>query len=235
MRYPSDIGYSDEGFILPELNIIEHVIKFNGKKDGLFVEEATTLSDRRAARKESMNDRVMQTAERINKSDKIWLVWCNLNDESAMLSKAINGAVEVKGADSNDHKEKAMLDFQESKIKCLVTKPRIAGFGMNWQNCSEMAFVGLSDSYEQFYQALRRCWRFGQMDKVTAHIVIGEKEKSVSKNIKRKEADMVTMYSNMIVHMKDLTKSELKKSKKTQTLYNAACDMVLPEFLKEGI
>ena len=234
LRFPSDIGFNDDGFILPELKIIEHIIKFTGRKETLFVEEAATLTERRAARKESIQERVNLAADIINKSDETWLVGCNLNDESKMLTDNIKDAIEVTGSNKQEFKESAMLNFQDDKIKCLVSKPRICGFGMNFQKCHNMAFVGLSDSYEQFYQMLRRCYRFGQSSVVNAHIIISEKEGSVLKNIKRKSAEMDQMYAGMVYHMKELTKQELIQARKTQTTYNPQMPIQIPNFLISG-
>jgi len=231
MQKPSDIGYDDNGFILPALNIQEHVVKYNGPKIGLFVEPASTLSERREARKVSLSERVNTTAVMVNESNEKWLIWCNLNAESEALKNAINDSVEVKGSDDPEHKASAMMDFADGKIKCLISKPSIAGFGMNFQVCRNMAFVGLSDSYEQYYQAVRRCWRFGQNRKVNAHIVIGEREGAVVSNIKRKETDMQNMFSGMVGHMKTLIQSELTHQTRTTTQYLPNEKMALPRFL----
>ncbi|KKM98779.1 hypothetical protein LCGC14_1154580 [marine sediment metagenome] len=232
MRKPSDIGFEDRKFILPPLEIHEHVVPYYGPNKGLLVREAKTLNDRRAARKESLLERVSIAAELANKNEDHWLMWCNLNVESELLKKSIGESVEVKGADTQEHKEISMLDFSENKIKCLVTKPRIGGFGMNWQNCNNMAFVGLSDSYEQYYQAVRRCWRFGQEKTVYAHIITEEREGAVVRNIKRKESDMMKMFDGMIKHMSELTKKELTHTSKTKTDYFPQIEMKLPTFIK---
>ncbi|KKM03273.1 hypothetical protein LCGC14_1776090 [marine sediment metagenome] len=232
MRRPSDIGYDDDDFILPPLHIHEHVIPYHGSKTGLFVEPATTLSERRAARKESLLARVLKTAELANQNGEVWLAWCNLNAESESLTSHIDNAVEVKGSDTPEHKESSLLAFAENEIRCIVTKPKIAGLGMNWQNCSNMAFVGLSDSYEQFYQAIRRCWRFGQTKPVHAHIITGEREGAVVENIKRKEADMMAMFDGMIKHMAELTKKELGHTQKEIVEYHPNIDMRLPTFME---
>jgi len=219
LRKPSDIGFDDNGFQLPPLNIIESVIPYNGPNDFLFVEYAKTLNDRRSARRESMIDRVQRAADMCNKSDEQWIMWCNLNDESKALASVINSSVEITGADSDTHKKRSMIDFANGKIKTIITKPSIAGFGMNFQNCHNMAFIGLSDSFEQYYQAVRRCWRFGQKEEVNAYIITGEKEGAVVENIKRKESDMSVMFENMIVHMKNFNtisnsvRAEYKTSK----------------------
>jgi hypothetical protein len=147
------------------------------------------------------------------------LVWCDLNRESELLTKAIPGAVEIKGSDSPEHKEKAMLDFASGEIRVLVTKPSIAGFGMNWQHCANMAFVGLSDSYEAFYQAVRRCWRFGQANSVTAHVIISEQEGAVVANIKRKEDDALRMQENLVKHTQEITKKNIHSPPRETEVY----------------
>jgi len=234
IRKPSDIGFDDGDFILPPLNIIEHRVKYDGPTYSLFVEPARTLTERRQARKESISDRIAAASEIIKATDQTWLVWCNLNAESEGMAGAVPGAVEVTGSDSPEHKENSMMAFSEGQIKCLVSKPKIAGFGMNWQNCNNMVFVGLSDSYEQFYQSVRRCWRFGQEKPVNAHIVIGEREGAVVENIKRKERDMAAMFDGMVRHMTGIMKHEIRKTERNQTAYSPTIEMKLPEFLEEA-
>jgi len=204
LRSPSDLGYDNDGFILPELRIIQKTIPATNRdiKPGeLFATEARGLRDRQIARQNSIESRIELCSEMINKSNETWLIWCDLNKESNLLSKQINNSVEVKGSDSSQHKEQSLLDFQDGKIKCLVTKPSIAGFGMNFQSCHNMAFVGLSDSYEKFYQAMRRCWRFGQKHSVNVYVITTEIEGGVVKNIKRKEKDSTKMFNELILNM----------------------------------
>lgn len=205
IRKPSDLGYEDRDFVLPELILHEICVQVDKPTSGfLFPVVAATLKDRLKARRESIEGRVADCAAIANATKDSFLVWCNLNDESASLKAAIDGAVEVKGSDSNEHKEESMLGFTAGGVRCLVTKPSIAGFGMNWQHCNNMAFVGLSDSYEQFYQAVRRCWRFGQKKPVNVYVITAETEGAVVQNIKRKEADAMKMAENMVEHMKSL-------------------------------
>jgi len=231
MRKPSDIGFEDGAFILPPLEIHEHVIPFRGLRGTLFVEPASTLSDRRRARTDCLTERVSVAAEMINKNGSKWIAWCNLNVESDLLKRTIKESVEVKGSDTPEHKESALLCFANGEIKALVSKPRIAGFGMNFQNCHNMVFVGLSDSYEQFYQAVRRCWRFGQSEKVNAYIITGEKEGNVVENIKRKESDMMAMFNGMVGQMSRLMRDELTQFKKTKTDYYPKIEMKMPRFI----
>jgi superfamily II DNA or RNA helicase len=210
IRKPSDLGYPDGDFKLPELVMHEVEVAVQDDTMGqLFPVQAQTLQERLQARRSTISERVADTAAVVNATADPFLVWCNLNDESHMLAKAIPGAVEVSGSDSNEAKERAMLGFSRGEIRVLVTKPSIAGFGMNWQHCNNMAFVGLSDSYEQFYQAVRRCWRFGQTRPVNVYVVTAETEGAVVANIKRKEADAMKMAENMVEHMKDLNSAAL--------------------------
>lgn len=211
LRAPSDLGYPDDGFSLPPLTYHDHVIRTETPPEGfLFPVEAQTLQERLAARRSTIDERVARCAADVNASDEPWVIWCNLNDESAALAKAIPGAVEVKGADDPEHKESALLGFTDGAFRVLVTKPSIAGHGMNWQHCRNVAFVGLSDSWEQYYQAVRRCWRFGQERDVRVHVYTAETEGAVVANIRRKEADAAKMADEMTAHMRDLNRENVR-------------------------
>lgn len=206
VRKPSDLGYENRDFTLPAMEIHSHIVKVDQAPDGfLFPVEALTLSERQQERRATISLRAEKCAALVAQHpDDQWLIWCNLNDESAALTSMIPGAVEVKGADPIDHKEKALIGFAMGDVKILVSKPSIAGMGLNYQSCHRMAFVGLSDSYEQFYQAVRRCWRFGQKNPVDVHVVTAETEGAVVRNIQRKEADAMRMADNMLEHMKSI-------------------------------
>lgn len=219
---PNSIGYSDDGYELPAVNVYQCVV------GGDIQDIKLSLTDRRKARKESLTERCQLAADLVNGSNEQWLVWCDLNDESATLKRLIPDAVEVKGSDKPAHKTDAMLGFSWGKYRCLVTKPSIAGVGMNWQNCRNMIFVGLSDSYEQYYQALRRCWRFGQTKEVNAYIVISAKEGAVKANIERKEADAKAMRDAMLALTKDNVRHELARTARMMTDYTPSVDMILP-------
>ena len=221
MRSPSDLGYSADGFDLPALNVDKHIIEAEGVKadDALFATAAVSLLDQGRARKQTINLRVSECAEMVNSNDRPWLVWCDLNDESAALAASIPDAIEVKGADSPEHKTDAMMGFSEGRYRVLVTKPSICGFGMNWQHCSDMAFVGLSHSYEQYYQAVRRCWRFGQEREVNAHIIVTNLEQAIVDNVMRKEADAVRMAEGMVEHTKKITSEAIHGTKRDEAVY----------------
>lgn len=231
MNSPIDLGYDVEGYNLPELRV--HEIVADGLKP---TSEVMTLTQRRRARKETLEQRCAAAAELVNSSNDQWLVWCDLNAESSALTSMINGAVEVTGSDNAKDKSDRMLGFTVGLSKCLVTKPSIAGFGMNWQQCSKMIFVGLSDSYEQYYQAVRRCWRFGQQKPVDVYIVISSREGCVKENIERKQADCEKMRQAMVEQSKEITKKELHSTCRITTPYNAEICMDFPawkEFTNE--
>lgn len=212
LRRPSDLGYSDDGFILPPLQMHQHTVSAVAAPGTMFALEALTLQERQQARRDSLPDRVAAAAALVNASDEPWIVWCNLNMESEMLTKAIPGAVEVTGSDPHEQKERALLGFSRGEFRVLVSKPLIAGFGMNWQHCPNMAFVGLSDSYEQLYQAIRRCWRFGQQSPVQVHVITAENEGAVVKNIERKERQAMDMMQSIVAETAQLSLGRAERS-----------------------
>jgi len=196
---PSDLGYDDGDFELPELNINTHVIESGMNQEGrLFAVTETTLSEQQKARRNTVEIKADMIAGYVNSSDDSWLIWCDLNAESEHLALSIPDAIEVRGADTAEHKEDAMLGFADGKYRVLVTKPSIAGFGMNWQHCHKIAFCGMSHSYEQFYQAVRRCWRFGQNKPVDVEIFVTDLEQSIVDNVIRKKDDSEGMRVEML-------------------------------------
>lgn len=224
LRKPSDLGYSDEGFILPKLNMHEIVVDCDDNvvmeddttgQVTMFPGNARTLGERRAARSETVDERARKVAEIVSTApSEQWLIWCNLNKESEAAHRMIDGSVEITGSDKPEVKAERMIAFAANKLKDLITKPSIAGLGMNWQNCHKEIFFGLSDSYEQFYQALRRIWRFGQLFEVDAYIVISSLEGEVLKNIKRKEAEAAKMAEEMVANMSEFNKAEIHSQKR---------------------
>ena len=230
---PSDLGYDDTNFILPPVNYHNHIInaKNNPINGMLFPLMANTLNERRGIRRESTNDRAEFAAEIANKSNEQMLIWCDMNNESALLKKLVDGAVEVTGSDTIAHKESAMMDFIDGNIKILVSKPKICGYGMNYQCCHNMAFVGLSDSWEMFYQAVRRCWRFGQKSPVDVHIITHELEGAVLNNIKRKDANAQRMAQNMIKHMADISSQEIRATVQEKTEYQPTKKIEVPQWM----
>lgn len=236
IRKPSDLGYKDKGFTLPPLNKHQHIIPLelsDALAQGmLFVKDAVTLSEQRAARRASGEKRVSLCADLVNSSTEPFIVWCELNDESAALTKAIPDAVEIKGSDSAEHKERAMLDFAAGRVRVLISKPSICGFGMNWQHCPNVAFVGVSHSYEQTYQAIRRCWRFGQTKPVECHFISAENEAPVIMNLERKEREASRMAEAMTAHMKEIQIENISKQQRIRDAYNASLNISIPHWLQ---
>lgn len=222
---PKELGYEIEGYDLPDMKI--HQIIVDGDEP---VQDVLTLSERRQARHDSLKERCKAAADLVNHSDEQWLVWCDLNAEGDKLHELIRDSVNVQGSDKPDFKSNYMLAFAEGRVKCLVTKPSIAGYGMNWQNCHNMIFVGLSDSFETYYQAVRRCWRFGQAHDVDVYIVISAREGAVKQNIERKESDNERLRRHLIDLTKDITSRELKSTYRIVTEYNADTQMKLPDW-----
>lgn len=220
LRQPSDLGYENNGFVLPPLRYHHHVVKSNKNLDGyLFPVEAQTLLERRGARRDSLNERVEMCAALVNDSTEPWLVWCDLNAEGDALTKMIPDAVQVAGRHKDDDKESRMFGFSEGKYRVLISKPSICGWGMNWQHCNNVAFVGLSDSWEQWYQAIRRVWRFGQTKEVNCHVITSEAEGAVVKNIQRKEADAAKMAREMVKHMSVYNTEAIRGTVRTADTY----------------
>lgn len=236
LRKPSDLGYDDDGYDLPPLNQVQHDVSVEYKPcveaGTLFPMQAHTMGERLAARRDSVDDRVAKAAS-ITPTDRPFVWWCNLNSESDALAKAIPGSVEVRGSDKDDDKERKLVDFSEGRIRVLITKPSIAGFGMNWQHCADTGFVGLSDSFEQVYQAIRRFWRFGQTKPVNVHFIAAETEGAVVANIKRKEADADRMADAMVRHMADLSAENVRGMTRDRATYTPQVKMQLPIWVQE--
>lgn len=226
IRKPSDLGYDDGKFILPPLIIEQITVHSETPTDGhLFAMEAQSLQERQRARKASIDDRVKAASALIARDpDSQWIVWCDLNDESAALTHAISGSIEVKGSDTEEHKKTTMIGFADGSVKILVSKPSIAGWGMNFQSCHNEIFVGLSDSYEQFYQAVRRCWRFGQTMPVNAYVITADTEGAVVKNIQRKEEDAKRMAEEMVANMHEINAENIRGIERTKSEYKTAKD-----------
>lgn len=209
LRNPSDLGFDGSKYILPEPKYIEHVVETEQTGD-LFAKPAQTLAERRQAQRASIEQRCKALADVVNADQsEPWLIWCHLNDEAEMLAELIPGAVNVQGSDSVENKTSAMMAFSHGELRVLISKPKICGFGMNWQHCARMAFVGIDDSFEKFYQAVRRCYRFGQKRNLHVHIFTAENEGQILANLKRKEVQHHEMSENMIEHMKDIMNKEL--------------------------
>jgi len=205
VRKPSDLGYDDGRFVLPPLKEQETVVHCSRPLNGrLFVEPAIGLYEQREERRMTIRERCESAAAKVN-GNSIAVVWCHLNDEGDLLADMIDGSVQIKGSMSDEKKEAALIDFADGNIRVLVTKPKISAFGLNWQHCAHMSFFP-SHSYEQYYQAVRRCWRFGQDKPVKVDIITTEGELNVLKNLQRKAEAADRMFDNLVGFMNDSIK-----------------------------
>ena len=216
---PSDIGYDDDGFILPELKTTEHIVEYkdshNFKNGTLFrmpdIINATSIF---RELRETAPERIEETVKIVNNSDEKWVIWCNTNYEATELKKKVNGSVNVHGSLSIEEKERSINLFSNGKIKVMITKPSMCGFGLNWQHVHNMVFIGLSYSFEQRYQATRRLWRFGQKNVVNEHLVLSPAEKQqVLSIVQNKEKNHIEMEKRMVESMRNYNK--INGSKKT--------------------
>jgi hypothetical protein len=220
MRSPTDLGYDGAGFVLPPLTIRPEILPMaeGARSDSLFAELGTKgIQGRLAARRTSLVDR-LRAVDRLTTTGKTahggcqWVLWCGLNEESDALAEAIPDAVDVAGSDSYEHKVEAVRAFVRGDVRVLISKLKVLGFGMNFQSCHHMAFVGLSDSYEGYYQGIRRCWRFGQRAPVSVHIVVSEAERQVVENVRRKEAAAADLSAHLLQHLSVFEREEVQSA-----------------------
>lgn len=218
---PSDLGYLDNNFKLPELNIEPIYFNHEWKSDGtLFDVGLKGIEDRIAIRKDTVHTKAQIIAEKVNESNEQYIIWCGIDLESDTLSKLINNSVNVKGSNTPEEKQIAFEKFVKGEIKVLITKVKIAGFGMNFQNSRNMIFFGISDSYESYYQAIRRQYRFGQKNKVNVYIALAGNESEIYNNVLRKERDAKMISDEVIKNITIYENEELQGSKHEQMIYN---------------
>lgn len=203
MRKPSDLGFCDDGYHLPELIMTERsVTARQHNPEYLFALPAFTMEEQRDEQRRSVKERCEAAAEFLSDATTPSVAWCHLNEESTLLKNIIAGAVELKGGDKDERKEEVLDAFQRGEIKCLVTKPKIAGFGLNWQHCAWHSFFP-SHSFEQFYQSVRRSWRFGQENDVHVGIISSDGNAGVLANMKRKAANADKLFEQLVQLMND--------------------------------
>ncbi len=236
LNNPKEIGFDGSNYTLPDLTYIQHIVKSDKLEDDngqlmMLPQTNLTLSERRKARKDSIKKRIELAAQIANSYNGQSLIWVDYNDESTLATELIKGAVEVKGSDIAEHKAKAMLSFADGQVRCLVSKPKIAGWGMNWQNCNNIIFAGLSDSFESFYQAVRRCYRFGQLKDVTVHIIVSDAEETVKNNIERKQAQAEKLKTELVKYTKDILNAEIHSTVKITEKYYATKILEVPEWV----
>ena len=201
LRKPSDIGFDDSRFVLPSLSEVEHLIEIRSVAPGMLFElPAAGLKEQREERRRSLQERCEKAASLIADTGKPAVAWCDLNDEGDLLDRLIPGCIQVSGSDSDEAKEEKLVAFSEGQVRVLVTKQKIAGWGMNWQHCAHMTDFP-SHSFEGYYQKVRRFWRFGQKNDVRVDLVTTEGQRAVIENQKRKAAQAEQMFANLVSHM----------------------------------
>lgn len=234
VRHPADLGFDEPGYDLPALNLEQITVAADYKPTGgmLFPMPASTLGERIGVRKDTAEARVAATVEIVAREPgEFWLIWCNLNSEADAIERMLPSALQVAGRHPVETKVSRLLGFKEGKPPILISKPSLAGHGMNWQHCSRMAFVGLTDSFEQVYQAIRRCWRFGQARPVDVYFVASELEGAVVANLRRKEKAFDAMLDAMAGHMRDLMREQVIGGRVATTAYNPTIPMEVPAWL----
>lgn len=211
LQRPSDLGYSDDGYALPPLEITARLVPTTFVRPGqLFATDLKGIGDRAAVRRETLSERVRAAADLIlAEPDEPWIAWVGLNDEGRELAKLIPGAVLVEGQDSPDQKADAIERFVSGDTRVVISKTTIFGFGLNLQRCARMVFVGLSDSYEQYFQAIRRCWRFGQHRPVHVYIVLTEPEEAIYANVCRKQREAEATAAELVKHVAQFEQAEI--------------------------
>jgi hypothetical protein len=233
IRKPSDLGFDDGEFQLPRLTISQETVQADWKPEGmLFNAGLGGIGDRREARRETMQQRIDRAATIIRASGEQWLVWCGLNDEGDGLEEALgDDCVQIAGCDDDDDKISKERRWRSGEVRTLITKAKIFGFGMNWQHCHKQLFLGIGDSYEQYYQSIRRCWRFGQKRDVEAVIVVSDAEQQVADNVRRKELDAIELATRIVEHAKDAMRAEVCGAESEKKTYQPTKTMKLPGFL----
>jgi hypothetical protein len=212
MKRPSDLGYSNDGYILPPLEILPVIVPTDWIREGqLFATALKGITDRAAVRKATLNDRVRPAVDLVNaEPSEPWVLWCGLNAEQDALAAALgDNCVSIDGRTSEDARLAGLAEWRSGKRQVMVTKGAVFGWGMNWQHCARTAFVGLSDSFEAYHQIIRRFWRFGQQRTVKAYVVLSEPEEAIYANVKRKEREFEQMTDELIRHVANFQRAEI--------------------------
>ena len=224
---PSDIGFSDEGYDLPPLRMITVLVDVDDRAsngEDLFKHVTLSATTMHAEMRETSEHRARRVAELVNNSKDRWIVWCNTNDEADKLADFIPTAIEVRGSESSASKERKIDAFTNGEARVIISKPSICGMGLNWQSCHNVAFVGLSYSFENFYQALRRSYRFGQTHPVNAHIIQAKTEGAILQTINRKIEQHKTMQEKMKLAALAFSENRIKELKKNVSITSASGD-----------
>lgn len=217
VRHPRDIGFDHDGYDLPPMQMHMHMLKSTPLPGELFATVAIGLKSQREERRQTIDERCQKVADLAASDDSQFVAWCSLNDEADMMTRMIPGAVNLSGSDSDDEKEEKVDAFSRGQIRTLITKPKICSHGVNWQTCHRTSFFP-SHSHEQFYQSVRRFWRFGQQNTVDVHIVTTEAESAVFENLKRKENEATAMFAEIVASMAQYHEAETETYQPTKPI-----------------
>lgn len=223
IRKPSDLGFDDTRYTLPPLRLMECEMSWDKPV-------ANTMRERLQARRGSVKERCEYMAHLANSTIESWVIWCNLNDESSLLASLIPDAVEVHGSLSMAEKERRIHSFTRGQSRVIISKAKICGFGLNWQHCRNVGYFP-DDSFEKYYQAVRRCYRFGQTQEVLVWMVYTTPEGSIKTNLERKQIQADEMSDRMISHMREFTRREIVGTSMNRTDYNPVSQIMLPEWM----
>lgn len=236
VKSPADLGHDGSAFVLPKLNMNEIVIQTakdrHFEKGELFAKDVTSLSDQRTERRLTRSERINHAVELCRGKGSV-IVWGELNDECDLAESSIEGARQVKGSHIPEQKRQLLDDFSQGKFRVLVSKPSICGFGMNWQHCHTMIFLGATHSYEMVYQAVRRCWRFGQKNQVDVYVLRADTEGAIIANYRRKESDAARLTEKMSGRIRDILQREVKgHTIREWNDYNPSIEMTIPSWAR---
>lgn len=234
IRSPADLGYDASRYHLPPLHVEQITVGSDAvPPDGqLFTLTAQTLTERRNARRDSMRHRIAACADMANSIQEPWVIWTELNAEGDALREAIPDAVEIRGSDTMERKDRALIDFAAGRFRVLISKPKICGWGLNWQHCRRIAFVGVTDSWEAYHQAIRRCWRFGQTRPVHAYLFASDEEGAVRANLERKEAEAIAMGDALSRETAESLRTEVRGQVRLTTPHLTVHPVTLPDFIQ---
>lgn len=234
VKRPSDLGHDDADYDLPPLRMHDVILGVDHSQavssGFLFAQEAKSLNDQRRVRRETQSDRVTRAAQLCD-DDEPCIVWCELNDEADAVTRAIHGAVQVKGSDHHDVKAERLVGFAEGKFRVLVTKASIAGMGLNFQHCAKQIFMGASHSYEDTYQSIRRCWRFGQSRPVDVYVIRAETEQAIVDNYQRKVKAAQEMSDRTSGLIRSIVQAEVFGSSREWNDYSPNTRMKVPSWV----
>lgn len=235
-RTPADLGFDDTAYELPELTIRDHVIETGWAAEGeLFTPRLEGITQRAQVRRDTLAARAAVASSLIlAEPGEQWIAWCGMNAEAGAITAAVRGAVNVQGSDDADVKADRLLDFAEGRLRVLVSKPSLAGFGLNFQSCARMVFCGLSDSYEMYHQAIRRCWRFGQRRPVDVHIVLADAERVIAENVRAKERTASDMTAGLVAAVAEQNRRDLFAGTSKGDSYEPVRPLAVPAWLRSA-